>query len=78
VAARGRYRLVSYRVAWTATGVVNEFDNVAQQYRGELRDATAQMEWSARTPDFDFVSAPIATSTTDAALLGSERNGSFY
>jgi hypothetical protein len=36
------------------------------------------MVWSARTTDFDFVSAPIATSTTDAAQLGRERNGSFY
>ena len=54
------------------------FDNVAQQFRGEFRDATAQMEWSARTVDFDLVSAPIGTSTTDAAALGTERNGAFY
>jgi hypothetical protein len=70
--------VVSYRVEWNATGAVNEFDNVAQQFRGEFRNASAQMEWSARTVDFDFVSAPIATSTTDAAQLGSERNGAFY
>jgi hypothetical protein len=36
------------------------------------------MEWSARTVDFDCVSAPAATSTTDAAQLGSETNGTFY
>jgi hypothetical protein len=36
------------------------------------------MEGSARTVDFEFVSAPLATSTTDAAQLGSERNGAFY
>jgi hypothetical protein len=36
------------------------------------------MEWSARTVDFDFVSAPIATSTTDGAELGAGRNGAFY
>jgi hypothetical protein len=70
--------VVSYRVEWNATGAVNEFDNVAQQFRGEFRNASAQMEWLARTVDFDFVSAPIATSTTDAAQLGSERNGAFY
>jgi len=29
------------------------------------------------TVDFDFVSAPIGTSTTDAAELGTERNGTF-
>ena len=70
--------IVSYLVEWTATGALNEFDNVAQQFRGEFRNAIARMEWSARTVDFDFVSAPIATSTTDAAQLGSERNGVFY
>jgi hypothetical protein len=70
--------VVSYRVEWNAAGTVNEFDNVAQQFRGEFRNASAQMEWSARTVDFDFVSAPLATSTTDAAQLGSESNGAFY
>ena len=70
--------VVSYRVEWNAIGAVNMFDNVAQQFRGEFRDAIAQMEWSARTVDFDFVSAPIGTSTTDGAELGSERNGAFY
>jgi hypothetical protein len=70
--------VVSYRVEWNAIGAVNVFDNVAQQFRGEFRDASAQMEWSARTVDFDFVSAPIGTSTTDGAELGTERNGAFY
>jgi hypothetical protein len=70
--------VVSYRVEWTATGPATDFDNPEQQYRSTLHSAAAQMEWSARTPDFDFVSAPLATSTTDAALLGRERNGAFY
>jgi hypothetical protein len=70
--------VVSYRVEWNTIGAVNMFDNAAQQFRGEFRDAFAQMEWSARTVDFDFVSAPIETSTTDAAALGAERNGAFY
>jgi hypothetical protein len=70
--------VVSYRVEWNAIGGVNVFDNVAQQFRGEFRDAAAQMEWSARTVDFDFFSAPIGTSTTDAAEFGTESNGAFY
>jgi hypothetical protein len=68
----------SYRVEWSATGAVIAFDNAAQQFRGEFRDAVAQMEWWARTVDFDFVSAPLATSTAAAAQLGAERNGAFY
>jgi hypothetical protein len=70
--------VVSYRVEWTATGAATAFDNPDQQYRGQLSTAAAQMEWSARTPQFEFVSAPIETSTTDAALLGQESNGAFY
>jgi hypothetical protein len=70
--------VVSYRVEWTAAGAVHAFDNPAQQYRGSFRDAAAHMDWSARTVDFDFVSAPAETSTTDAAQLGSETNGAFY
>ena len=70
--------VVSYRVVWTATGSASAVDNPAQQFRGTFRSAVAQMTWSARTPDFDFVSAPLASSTTDAAQLGSESNGSFY
>jgi hypothetical protein len=69
---------VSYRVEWTAAGPVNEFDNVAQQFRGSFRDAAAQMEWSARSVDYDFVSAPLNTSGSAAAELGVERNGWFY
>ena len=70
--------VVSYRVEWNAIGAVNVFDNVAQKFRGEFRAAVAHMEWSARTVDFDFVSAPLGTSTTDGAELGTERNGVFY
>ena len=70
--------VVSYRVEWIAGGVVHEFDNAAQQFRGAFRDASAQMAWSARTADFDFVSMPLPTSASAAAELGSERNGAFY
>lgn len=70
--------VVSYKVEWNAMGAVNTFDNAAQKFRGEFRGASARMEWTARTVDFDFVSAPSSSSTTDAAQVGRERNGSFY
>ena len=69
---------VSFRVEWTAFGSAHVFDNAAQQFRGTFRDATAQMDWTARSVDYDFVSSPLATSTSAAAELGLERNGSFY
>ncbi len=73
-----RPSVVSFDVRWTAESAVNEFNNPAQQFRGSVRYALAQMEWTAQTPDYDFESAALATSTTDAAQFGQESNGSFY
>ena len=70
--------IVSFKVVWTATGGVNNFNNASQKFRGTFRDASAKMEWSARAGDFLFQSSPLASSTTVAAELGSESNGSFY
>ena len=70
--------VVSFTVRWTATGGVNHFVNPSQQYRGDMRDAMAQMEWTARSGIYEYTSAPLATSTTDAAQIGTESNGSFF
>jgi hypothetical protein len=70
--------VVSFKVVWQAQGERLRFDNAAQRFRGVFRLASAQMEWSARSGPFDFQSAPLDTSTTDAAELGWERNGTFY
>ncbi len=74
-ASRGR---VSFNVQWTPEGNPVEVDNPVQKHRAVVRSASAKMEWSARTVDYDFQSAPLATSTTDAAQLGRESNGSYY
>jgi len=70
--------VVSFKVVWNAVGGVNEFNNAAQQFRGEFRDASAQIEYTGRAGVFEFQSASLASSTTDAAELGRERNGAFY
>ena len=41
--------VVAFTVNWTAIGGVTHFDNPGQQYRGDMRAATAQMEWTARS-----------------------------
>ncbi len=70
---------VSFKVQWTAHGAVNHFDNPSQKFRGDFRTASAQMEWSGRSGDFDFQSDPLATSTdAGASQIGYESNGSFY
>ena len=69
---------VSFLVRWASAGerahVVNESDGHAGQY---IR-TTAQMQWSATSGDFDYVSAPIGTSSSDFAEFGKERNGVFF
>jgi hypothetical protein len=71
---------VSFRVRWAGgddaepAHVVNTSDG----HTGEYVRGTAQMEWSATVGDFDFVSAPIGTSSSDFAEVGHERNGSFF
>jgi hypothetical protein len=70
--------IVSYRVQWSVAGAVNHFNNAAQEYIGDFRYGTAQIQYQIRTGDFDIVSAPLADSSTIAAQLGQESNGSFY
>ena len=70
--------VVSYTVTWTATGSASPFADPALRYRGSLRPATAQMDWTARSGNFEYTSGPLATSTTDLAWLGTESNGSYF
>lgn len=69
---------VSFRVEWTANGQAEDVDNADQEYSGTVRPALAQMEWSGQSGDFEFQSAPLSSSTTDGAQLGSCSNGSYY
>jgi hypothetical protein len=79
--------VVSFRVVWNAVGNTMRFDNATQKFRGVFRNASAQMEWSARSADVELQSAPLVESRTElappplegwAAQLGWERNGTFY
>lgn len=70
--------VVSFTVEWTATGTVDHFNNPDQQYRGDMRAATAQMDWTARSGIYEYTSAPSAESESAAAQIGEESNGSFF
>jgi len=70
--------VVSFTVRWMADGDVTQFDNPAQQYRGEMRAATAQMDWAARSGIYEYTSAPLDASAVDFAQIGEESNGSFF
>src|SRR5262245_49573669 len=64
--------VVSFTVTWLAAGPTAQPTNTDQRYRGELRAAMAQMDFVARSGIFDYISAPLETSTTDLAWLGTE------
>jgi hypothetical protein len=70
--------VISFTVVWNATGSVTHYDNPDQKFRGDFRDASAYIEYSGRAGDFEFQSAPLASSTTVTAQIGRESNGSFY
>jgi hypothetical protein len=70
--------VVSFTVKWSAQGDAEHFADPAHQYRGDLRQATAQMEWTARSGIFDYTSEPLDKSASDLAWLGTESNGSFF
>ena len=72
---------VSFRVVWD--GVIDRVqirntDPVYGGFAGSFIYNTAQMEWTGTVGDYHFVSAPLATSSSEFALLGHERNGAFF
>jgi hypothetical protein len=70
--------IVSFTVRWAAAGDVADFDNPEQQYRGDMRVAAAQMDFTARSGIYDYISDPLDSSAADFAQLGTESNGSFF
>ena len=57
--------VVSFTVEWTADRRRRSLRQPDQQYRGDMRAATAQMEWTARSGIYEYTSAPLETSTTE-------------
>ena len=71
---------VSYRVAWSGVNErvnIKNSDPVFGGFGGEFVRNGAQMEWTGTVGDLQFVSAPLATSSSLFAELGHERNGIF-
>jgi hypothetical protein len=73
--------VVSYRVVWSGIKEVVKIDNtdpVFGGFGGRFIRNTAQMEWTATTDDYTFVSAPLESSSSSFAEIGEARNGSFF
>jgi len=73
--------VVSYRIVWSGVQQrvnIRNTDPVYGGFAGTFVRNTAQMEWTAETEDYTFVSAPLSTSSSGFALIGEERKGSFF
>jgi len=72
---------VSFKIAWSGVKErvnIKNTDPVYGGFAGEFVRNNAQMEWTATVGDFQFVSAPLATSSSAFAEIGKERNGIFF
>jgi hypothetical protein len=72
---------VSATVVWSGVQQrvnIRNTDPVFGGFAGEFIRNKAQMEWTATVGDYTFVSDPLATSSSEFAEIGHERNGSFF
>ena len=72
---------VSFTVVWsgvTERVKIKNTDPIYGGFAGDFVRNSAQMEWTATAGDYQFVSDPLATSSSIFAELGVERNGIFF
>jgi hypothetical protein len=74
---------VSFTVEWSGVNERVKIRNTDSPlagggFAGEFIRNAARMEWEATVGDFEFVSDPLATSSSSFAEIGQERNGVFF
>jgi hypothetical protein len=69
---------VSFEVRWSGVDQRLNLKDRDARFGGEFVRGSAQMAWSATVGDFLFESAPLGTSSSDFASVGTERNGVFF
>jgi hypothetical protein len=73
--------VVSFKVVWRGEGervTIRNDDPVYGGFAGEFVRNSAQIEWRATVGDLLLVSDLLATSSSDFAEIGHERNGEFF
>jgi hypothetical protein len=68
---------VSFKLTWTATGDPFNVTDSVHGFTGRFQISNASIEWSAKAPNFTFVS-DRASSINKRSVLGRERNGIFF
>lgn len=68
----------TFDVYWNDPTATLQAEDTAEQVAGTFLEVAGQLEFSASTADFAFVSDPASTSHSLFARLGYEANGAYY
>jgi len=70
--------VVSFDIRWFEIQDRTNRTNTDEGFAGEFVVTKATAEWSSRQDGFEFRSDPAATSVSEHAIVGHERNGVFF
>jgi hypothetical protein len=70
--------VVSFKVKWSGDETRVDVNNTKSGFAASFIRNQAQMEWSAVSGGYRYVSAPLHTSDSTFAEIGHERNGTYY
>jgi len=69
---------VSFEMRWKAIAEPMNVTDSVHGFTGRYQISTAHIEWSAKAPNFEFVSDAASTTTNVKSVIGRERNGIFF
>jgi hypothetical protein len=69
---------VAFKMRWTAIERAMQVTDPTHGFTGRFRISKVQIEWSAQTPTFEFVSDKADTTINVSSVIGRERNGVFF
>src|SRR6266852_6862819 len=69
---------VSYEMRWKAIAEPMNVTDSVHRFSGRFQLSTVQIEWSAKAPNFKFVSDAASSTINIKSVIGRERNGIFF
>ena len=69
---------VSFEMRWKAIAAPMNVSDSVHRFSGRFQLSTVQIEWSAKAPNFEFVSDAASSTVNVKSVIGRERNGIFF
>src|SRR5713226_3235903 len=69
---------VSFEMRWKAIAAPMNVTDSVHRFSGRFQLSTVQIEWSAKAPNFEFVSDAASSTVNVKSVIGRERNGIFF